>query len=154
MKHILAYINLFFIACIIAGASACGDNDSITTSFDKPASKVLFTLDSFTINARDTGIVNNSNYREWVTQRDSNIYVEFDAVISSDTGNTVKYAEIILMQNSVVNFYFQRYNENINGHHAFAVVEPFDLVIFYIKIYNNYSLPAYIRLTNITITRL
>jgi len=154
MKNLKSILITLFILSIIAGASSCSENDPVTTSKDKPASNILFQLDSFTINARDTGIVNNANYHEWVTGPDSNIFIEFDAITSPNTSRDIKYAEIILMQNHVINFYFQRYNENINGHHSFAVTDVFDAVIFYVKIYNNYSLPAYIRLSNIVITRL
>lgn len=154
MKNFQTFLLTLFIACMIAGASACGEDNGINNSSDKPSSRYLFQLDSFTINARDTGVVNNSNYREWVTEPDSNIFIEFDAEVSPNVQRDVKYAQITLMQNNAVNFFFQRYNDDINGHHAFAVTEAFDAVTFYIKIYNNYSLPAFIRLTNIKITRL
>lgn len=156
MKHILVYINLFFIACIMAGASACSDDTTIINNCTPVViNDTLFKCESFEIVTSETGIVNISNYMEWLPSTvDSNVIISFDGQVNGLAYGDVKYILVQTWYNNSLSFDYSKYNAEITGHHSFLIVDTFDMVNFYIKIFNNYSAPAYIRLTNITITKL
>lgn len=147
---------ILFVACLslwgmIAGASLTGCDNVLAPASNQP--NVIYTLDSLTVQTNDTGSVYVSKYQEWLAN-DSNVTITFTGEVTSSGPNDVKYLSITTMRNNAVNFEYTKYNDAINGSHTLTVSNHFDILIFYIKIFTNYS-PGlqFIKLRNIRVTK-
>lgn len=144
---------ILFVACMAAGASLTGcANDSIGNISISNQPQVLLSIDSLVIRTSQTGTVNASNIAICVTQNVKPVTVSFTASINGTAQSENKYVQVSYSKDNQINFAFAKYNDAINGEHSFTI-SKFDNISFYIKILENYSPNAFIKLTNINVTK-
>jgi len=136
---------------MLASLASCGESLTGTSSGYLNETKTS-TGDSLSIYTSEIGTVNKQNNHD-IISAGQNIRIEFDAEINFAQRYSHKYVQLTYMKDNQVHFAFQKYTNEIPGHHVVEINDSFDAVNLYIKIYINNSPNAFIRITNISITQ-
>ncbi len=152
-----SYFFFWYTAVVYLVLSLFGCSDNLITS---PPAQItpLYHLDSLVIRTSQTGTLNVSNIAICDSQFACPVNVSFSASVNGTANGDNKYVQVSYSKDNQINFAFAKYNDAINGSHSFTinpelVSGSFDNINFYIKILENYSPNAFIKLTNINVTK-